>query len=80
MWTSQTGFRGESSVNTEEAPNKPKCSFVNLNGLKNAVLYICKGVTLLPPSVVMFTVLFDMICTGKVKYISRVEFGFYANC
>lgn len=47
------------SVNNED--EQPKRNFVDLlNGLKNAVLYICRGVTMLPPSVVMFTVLFDI--------------------
>lgn len=38
-----------------------------------------QGITLLPPSAVMFTVLFD-IYTPERSNISRVEFGFYANC
>ena len=67
------GGTGASSVYTEDAPNNP--SIVLLTCLKK-MLYctFARG----PPQLLCL-LYFDM-CTGKVKYISRVEFGFYANC
>lgn len=69
----------EASVYTEHAPNNTSVVVVDLDGfIKMLYCTHVRGVTLLPPLVLMFTLWY--LRTGKVKYISRAEFGFYANC
>lgn len=82
-WSSQTlvWISGESRVNTEDAPtNGGVVVFFDLDGLRK-MLYctFVKGHCAAALSCNVYCTLW-YLSTGKVKYISRAQFGFYAKC
>lgn len=73
------GWRGKSSVHTEDAQNNPHVVLFTLMVWKMLYCTFARGHSAATLSCNVYCTLW-YLCTGKVKYIYRVDFGFYANC